>query len=354
MRPGVRAAVALLLAASSAAYGLAAAPVAFAITPTGGCWTYVADPLDPDLAADPVADVSTGLEPWTVEDGQVLLGTTGATAVGGTRSVIIGISSGPVVSALPSVGTASFVVSVDGVPLDAPLTTTFTADAGQPVRDVVARGDIPLAAAGEHTVRLDSVYFDNPTDSTRVACNGQSVGDPGGTNPATEPLPTDLTGSYVAVAGSTAAITKITGQQVTDAARAGDTVHVHATGLSSSVPGTAQLCAGDTCVDPTTDVWIDQDGTTDVALVVPDTLDAGDVTARISDGTTAVEAPFTVLATPGALRVREARGRQDDRDPHRHVVGSGQEGRRRRLHGRRHDLVDHERPEGERRRRRLG
>lgn len=152
MRIAVRTAAALLLVGATAGLGVVSvgATNAVAASPDGGCWTYLYDPLDPTLDSPPLSDVSTGIEPWTVEDGQVLMGTSGATTAGGTREVVVGLSSGPVVSSLPATGTASMVVSVDGVPLDAPLTTEYAAEAGQPVRDVVVRGSVPVGGAGEH------------------------------------------------------------------------------------------------------------------------------------------------------------------------------------------------------------
>ena len=206
MLTAVRTAAALLLVGATAGLGVVSVGTsgAVAAAPDGGCWTYVHDPLDPDLGAAPGADVSTALEPWTVEDGQVLLGSSGATTTGGTREVVLGISSGPVLSSLPAAGTASVLLSVDGVPLETPLTTEYAAEAGQPVRDVVVRGSLPVGDAGAHEVRLDAVYFDVPAEGHRTVCNGQAVGEPGGTNPATEPLPTTVTSPFTAVAASTA------------------------------------------------------------------------------------------------------------------------------------------------------
>src|SRR6478735_5094952 len=98
-RKRLRAALALLLAGSAAAYGvgLVGQPAAAAaVTPSGGCWSYV--PSDVALDAPPATDVSTSLEPWTTDPatGGVLLETGGATAVGGTRAVRTTIVGGPV------------------------------------------------------------------------------------------------------------------------------------------------------------------------------------------------------------------------------------------------------------------
>ncbi|MGB0102347.1 MAG: hypothetical protein WBP61_18865 [Nocardioides sp.] len=299
MRSVARAAAALLLVGVTAALGVVAVgvPSAVAVVPNGGCWTYVPDPLDPALGAPPASDISTALEPWSVEDGQIVMGTSGATTTGGTREVVVGLSSGPVVSAAAASGTASFVLSVDGTPLAAPLTTTYAAEAGQPVRDVVVRGSLPVGAVGNHVVRLDSVYFDDPAQDLRVACNGQTQGAPGGPNPAADPVPTDVTAPYSAVAASRAGITGVTGQRVTTAARAGDVVTVAVAGFPSSAPAQARLCSGDDCTDESR-LWAGQSGTGQTVLTVTEDLAAGAGSIQVSDGVTTATHELTVLGPP--------------------------------------------------------
>lgn len=293
-----RTVAALLLVGATSGVGvvLVGTPGAAAAVPTGGCWTYVPDPY---------ADVSTGLEPWTVEDGQILMGTTGATTAGGTRELVVGLSSGPVVSALPATGTASFVISVDGTPLAEPLTTTYTAAAGEPVRDVVVRGTLPVGAAGNHLVRLDSVTFDNPAAGQQVTCNGQTLGEPGGTNPATVPVPTDVTSAYDVVGSSAAEIARVIGQRVTTAARSGNEVVVAVSGFPSSAAAQARLCDADACADDVR-LWVDQDGTGQAELLVPDELAAGDATVEVTDGTTTSSADLTLLGEPALAAAEEA------------------------------------------------
>ncbi|WP_243057085.1 hypothetical protein [Nocardioides sp. SR21] len=292
-----RTAAALLLVGVTAGAGvvIAAQPGAAAAAPTGGCWTYVPEPY---------ADVSTGLEPWTVEDGQILMGTTGATTTGGTREVVIGLSSGPVVSDLPAVGTASFLIEVDGAPVETPLTTEYAAEAGEPVRDVVVRGEIPVGAAGDHVVRLASVTFDVPAEGVAVTCNGQTEGVPGGANPATEPLPTDVTAPFTVVGGSAAEVTRVVGQKVTTAARAGNEVVVDVTGFPSSAPSVARLCDEDACGRDVR-VWIGQDGTGRAELSVPDDLAAGDGRVEVTDGATSASAEITLLGEPALAAAEE-------------------------------------------------
>lgn len=291
-----RTAAALLLVGVTSGVGVVAtgAPAA-AIVPDGGCWTYVAEPY---------SDVSTGLEPWTVEDGQFLIGSTGATVPGGTREVIIGLSSGPVLSDLPAAGTATAVIAVDGTPVETPLTTEYVAAAGQPVRDVVLRGEIPVGAAGDHVVRLDSLSFDVPADGTTVVCNGQTLGEPGGTNPASTPLPTDVTTTFSVAGSAGAEVMRVAGQRVATAARAGNEVVVTVSGFPSSAPAQARLCAAGDC---TADVrlWIGQDGTGSAELLVTDDLATGDASVEVTDGTTTATAGLTVLGPPALAAAEE-------------------------------------------------
>lgn len=285
-----RTAAALLLVGVTAGAGvvLVGQTGAAAAAPTGGCWTYVPEPY---------AEVSTELEPWTVEDGQVLMGTTGATTPGGTREVVIGLSSGPVVSDLPAVGTASFLIDVDGTPVETPLTVEYAAEAGQPVRDVVVRGEVPVGAAGDHVVRLASITFDVPAEGVAVTCNGQTEGVPGGANPATEPLPTDVTAPFTVVGSSGAEVARVVGQQVTTAARAGNEVVVDASGFPSSAAAVARLCDEATCGRDVR-IWIGQDGTGRAELLVPDDLAAGTGTVEVTDGATSASADLTLLGEP--------------------------------------------------------
>src|SRR5690349_21500017 len=157
MRSGARALAALLIVGAAASSGLTAVDSAAAATaPSGGCWSYA--PSGPGLAAPPTSDVSTELDPWTtVPDGGVRLESAGATATGGNRTVTATISSGPEISPTDDVsGTASFLLSLDGAPLAAPVAVPFEAEAGEPVEDLVAKVVLPVGAAGAHQLRLDA------------------------------------------------------------------------------------------------------------------------------------------------------------------------------------------------------
>ncbi|KQW53692.1 hypothetical protein ASC77_05345 [Nocardioides sp. Root1257] len=310
MRSGGRVLAALLVVGSAASYGLVAAGTASAVVaPTGGCWAYA--PSAADLDAPPASNVSTTLQPWTtVPDGGYALTTAGATKVGGSRTVAMTIASGPVISAIDDVtGTASFLLSVDGTPLSDPVEVAFTADAGDPVEDLVADVDVPIAAAGAHQVRLDAAYFDVPAESLRVACNGQGSGAVGGPNPATNPFPTDLTASFTAVASATAIVTGVADQDVLDAGRPSDVVSVDLAGLASSAPTTLQLCSTAGVCAVVGDLVTGPDGSATTTFMVPSSAPVGTGTLRVGDGTTQVDVGFTVL---GAQTVAAAEALETD------------------------------------------
>lgn len=303
-----RAAAAFLLVLATCLVGVlgTSAPAHSVVAePDGGCWIYV--PSAPALDSDPASDVSTGLEPWTTEDGKVLLGSRGDTAAGGSREVILWLTSGPIVSAAAATGTASFLLSVDGTPLAAPLTASFSAAAGTPVRNLLVRGTIPVPAAGNHTIRLDAAYFDIPATTRRVACNGQTSGTQGGPNPATHPLPTDVETPFVSAAGASATIADVDGQDVTTSARAGDVVHYGVAGLGSTRQLAVSFCDEDgTCLDPVEGPWTARDGTANGEVVVPEGAEAGAGTLRISDGTDEPTVPLAVLGAPAVSGDEEA------------------------------------------------
>ena len=299
MRSGARALAALLVVGAAASSGLVAVDPAAAVSaPSGGCWSYT--PSAAALDAPPVSDISTQLDPWTtVADGGFLLTSSGATATGGTRSATATITSGPVISATDDVtGTASVLLSVDEVPLAAPVQVAFSAKAGTPVTDLVAKADdIPLTSAGAHRIRLDAVYFDVPAESLRVACNGQQTGSlsPGGPNPATAPKPTDVTTDFTVAASSAVTITSVADQAVLDTARPGDVVTVNLAGLASSAPATLQLCsAAGTCL-AVGSVTTAADGSATTSFMVPGPAPVGAGSLRVEDGKTTITTGLAVL-----------------------------------------------------------
>lgn len=291
----VRAALALLLAGSAAAYGVALAgppAVAATVTPQGGCWAYVAS--GPALDAPPASHLSTSLEDWTTDPaGGLTLETGGATATGGSRTVTTTVVSGPVIGPLDATGTASFLFSVDGTPLAAPVEVGFDVDGGQPVENLAASVTIPAGTAGAHQVRLDGIYFDAP--GRRLACNGQETGDPAGVNPATAPQPTDVVASWTTVAGASLAITGIAEQAVLTSGRAGDAVSVRVAGLASSTTAVISVCGtGGSCATAAGIVTA-PDGSATTTFVVPGDAPVGAGAVRVDDGTTRASVPFGVL-----------------------------------------------------------
>lgn len=293
MRSVVRALAAMSVVAAAASYGVVVVdPAAAVASPAGGCWTHV-----PAVGSDPGSDISTSLEPWTtVPDGGFSLETGGATVVGGTRTATATIGSGPVISETDDVtGLASFFFSVDDELLDDPVEVEFEAEAGEPVEELVAEAELPIAAAGSHRVRLESVDFDVPAESFRVTCNGQDAGAPGGINPLTTPEPTDLLADFTAVATSSAKITAIADQAVLNTARPGDTVTVDLAGLASSTSTSLELCGAGGACSTAGSVKTEPDGTATAAFTVSGVAPAGAGTLRARDGVTEVSTPLAVL-----------------------------------------------------------
>jgi hypothetical protein len=293
MRSVVRALAAMSVVAAAASYGVVVVgPAAAVASPAGGCWTH-----EPASGSDPGSDISTALEPWTtVPDGGFSLETGGATVVGGARTATATIASGPVISETDDVtGVASFYFSVDGEPLDEPVEVEFETEAGDPVEELLAEAELPIAAAGTYRVRLESVDFDVPAESFRVTCNGQDAGAPGGINPVTTPEPTDLLADFTAVATSSAAITAIADQAVLNTARPGDTVTVELAGLASSTSTSVKLCGEGGACAAAGNVETEPDGTATATVTVPGGAPVGAGLLRASDGVTEVSTPLAVL-----------------------------------------------------------
>lgn len=319
---------AVALVVASAVIGAPSASAApTAQVPLGGCWRYIA--ASGDLAAQPSTDLSTSLEPWSSggsTTAAITLGTTGATASAKQRSISVEIDNGPVVSAADATGVkASFVVSVDGQELASPIVTTFDAGANQAV-DVAATGNFANAGAGTHSVQLDAVYFDVPAQTTpaadayRIACNGQTEGEPTasgtpGVNPATTPEPTGVTATYDSVAAPAVTVTRVRGQRVLDSARAGDVVTIAATGFASAADLAIEFCRSTTCT-PAVGTWTSgDDGSGAFAVTVPDGVEAGRGRIRVSDGDTTTDpgdhvsatTPMRVLGTPAITTTEKVR-----------------------------------------------
>ncbi|NPC97673.1 hypothetical protein [Nocardioides sp. zg-DK7169] len=328
---GLVASMALVGAGSSGAADIAApAAAAEPAALVGGCWTYTPRPLsDPaapsgtplegeplDLADPPLLDLSTALEAWSLPapdpEAEPLvhtLSTAGDTAVGGTRTFTLDLAGGPVLSDVPTSGTATFHFAVDGADVT-PVQVPFEIGAGEALPQTLVEGSFEIAEPGAHQVALRGAFFDMPLIARRVACNGQVEGVPGGTNPATVPLDTNLVTDFAALAAPAAAVAGIEGQRVLDAARSGDTVRVAVTGLASSADATLALCdAAALCLPPAT-FRTEADGSGLGQVRVPREIAAGDWTVRVSDAVRAVDLPLAVLPAP-AITLAEDRGEKE-------------------------------------------
>lgn len=261
--------------------GLGVAP-AHAVTvvdkPTGGCWSYVpdrssTDPTDVAEVLGPLplkSDISTDLEPWSGDPASVArlsLETEGDPMLSGNRPFTLRLDNGPKLSSLPASGTAYALFSMIGpegtvlppVQFSAPFSTLLT---GGSVESLELAGRLPVTMAGDHVVRLDSLFFDVPgilgSPGTMTVCNSQLEGFPSvgdgvtpGTNPLTAPVATELSAGFVGAPARVVAIDDVVGQARTTGARAGDQIKVRVEGLPADAPFTLELCSSGeapTCV----------------------------------------------------------------------------------------------------------
>ena len=145
-----------------------------------------------------------------------------------------------------------------------------------------------------------------PLLARRVACNAQTEGFPGGANPATAPLDTNLVSDFATVAAPAAIIAGIEGQQGLGAARAGDTVRVAVTGLASSVEANLALCDADEVCLPGAAFLTEPDGSGLGEIRVPQEAVAGEWTVRVSDAARSLDLPLTLLGAPALTLTEEA------------------------------------------------
>ncbi|MQW76781.1 hypothetical protein GHK92_12935 [Nocardioides sp. dk4132] len=317
----------LIGAGSSGALGAGIAPTdgLDPLVLAGGCWTYTPDPLtDPaqpagpavdgeplDLTDEPLFDISTALEPWSslppdpaAPPVAPLLTTAGDTAVGGTRTFALDLAGGPALGEVPTVVRAVFHFSVDGQDI-APVEVSF--GPGEELEELPpVEGSFVIEEPGAHQIALRGVFFDMPLLARRVACNAQTEGIPGGANPATAPLDTNLASDFAAVAEPAAIIAGIEGQRGLGAARAGDTVRVAVIGLASSTEAQVALCdAAALCLPPAT-FLTEPDGSGLGEIRVPSEVEAGEWTLRVSDAARWLDLPLTLLGTPALTLTEEA------------------------------------------------
>lgn len=329
---GIRSISAMAVVVASAVPGLvgaahAAAPAA-PVVPIGGCWWY-APAVGSEIGdASGGTPISTALVDWATTP-SYLLATSGDTALNGVRDAQLSLTEGPALPAGFDVaaereGTAAVfydVVTPDGTraPIEAPVLAELTvpqgaAAIGEVVVDSAERdanpdldGLIDLAATGTYSLEVRQVVFsvvDAADAETRAVCNGQELGDPAGENPATTPLPTDLVTGFDVVAAASGGIVSVTGQNVTTAARAGDSVELFALGFPSAGEVQMELCgttADAECAVMGTEAVVAEDGTLAVTERLPEGVAVGDRSLRLSTEAGAapvVEVGLQILGTP--------------------------------------------------------
>ncbi len=323
---GLVASMALVGAGAPGAAGLgaAAADEPAAVVLAGGCWTYTpdlsSDPAEPsgpavevgplDLTDVPMLDISTSLEPWSLppSDPAVppvapVLTTAGDTAVGGTRTFTLDLAGGPDLGDVPTPVTGVFHFSVNGEDID-PIKVPF--GLGHEDEELpLVEGSFPIEKTGPHSVVLRGVFFDMPLLPRRVACNGQTDGVPGGVNPATTPLDTNLASGFDAVAAPKAYVAGIEGQSGLAAARSGDTVRVYVTGLASGAEASLALCDAAALCLPKATFLTEPDGSGLGEVRVPRDVATGPGTLRVTQGLHSLDLPLTLLGAPALTLTEE-------------------------------------------------
>jgi hypothetical protein len=274
---------------------------ASAITPSGGCWVY--SPSNPSDMEDtvPGSSTSTSLAQWAdplaapAGPADYNIATSGSTIVGGTADISLTFNKGPKNGGPPASGTAYYYFSVNGVNLP-PVSKAFTVAGAATIPGDTINTSYTIASAGAQNIVFRKVYFDIPSFLTRVACNGQSSGVGGGTNPATAPLDTNVTASFTAT-GPTATISAISNQVVTDTARAGDVISFNVSTFANGT-GAASLCdiSGGNCGSSTS---VAISGGAGSGTLTVDAADAtGSRTLKVTSGSDTALVPITILGTP--------------------------------------------------------
>ncbi|WP_235735431.1 hypothetical protein [Nocardioides alcanivorans] len=301
-----------------------AAPVAL----EGGCWSYVpAAGTDLDDATGGI-DAADPQIPWGSEN-LLDLTTSGATSVGGQRTFALAMT---LPTGLEEADSATYwfdLVGADQVRTELPpVSVDLTAeDATESLPEVSVEGAVELAAPGGTTLVLRNVVFTVADLDQRVVCNGQTnpeASDVGGSNPATDPLDTNVTAAFDVAPAPSVAIDSVQGQDVRYAARAGDAVSISWSGLASDGAVSAAVCDAATC-EPVSTPTSSADGAGQATLPVIASVVPGGGTVAVKDelGNEAV-APLRLLGAPTlslrdnakATRLRFAGA---DWDPTRHV-----------------------------------
>ncbi|MBA2953602.1 hypothetical protein GON03_04695 [Nocardioides sp. MAH-18] len=282
---------------------VAVAGPASATTPTGGCWVYT--PTTPANIEDtlPASQTSSTLAPWANPGpADYVLTSSGSAAVGGTRNFSLTFNEGPTNGGPPASGVVYYYFSVNGTNLPA-ISKPFSAGGSAPIPGDTITGSYAIASAGTQTIKLRKVYYDIPTFSTRVACNGQSTGikvaPSGGVNPATTPLDTNISTSFTAT-GPTATISSVTNQVVNGYARKGDTINFNVSNFTSGGTAAVELCntAGSSCDATPGSVTVAGDGTGSGSLTVISNPGTGDRALKVTLGGDVSLTPIKVLAAP--------------------------------------------------------
>ncbi|WP_436529383.1 WxL domain-containing protein [Actinoplanes sp. HUAS TT8] len=245
-------------------------------------------------------DTGTGSSPSTWADTFTLTQSPAKPAPGAKVTVSLtaaaGTTNGPVpldAGSVPVIATVGISGSQTGtVTLNQPTYPAAATAAYAKLGGFTATGSFTAGSAGDLTLTVKQVKFANTTASTYCSAEGDRDHKAG-------PVDTTIV-QAVSVVDSGIAVTGISGQTVTDSARAGNTISWKVSGLAAGATLTAQLkdgSAGGTGEGAGT-------GTTDATgagtgtLAVPAGATTGKRTLVVSDGADTLSVPITILGTP--------------------------------------------------------
>ncbi|GAA3227991.1 hypothetical protein ACFO1B_21825 [Dactylosporangium siamense] len=246
------------------------------------------------------SDAGTGTSPTTWNDTFGLTQTPATPSPGQTVTVTFTATTGPNNGPVPlNAGDVPVIIKLalggsqsGTVTLNMATYPTAPAAAGAPLGSITATGTYVAGTAGAASLTVTQAVFNNATAKTY--CSG-----PGDRDHKAAPASSTIVENYSVFGGGTS-ITSVTGQAVTSAARAGNTINFAVTGLNASATLSASLknAGGGGTAEGSGAGTTDATGAGTGTLVVPAGATTGARTLSVSDGTNTVTTPITILGAP--------------------------------------------------------
>ncbi|GGM05974.1 hypothetical protein ACFFX1_26865 [Dactylosporangium sucinum] len=246
------------------------------------------------------SDAGTGTSPTTWNDTFALTQSPATPAPGQTVTVTFTAAAGPNNGPVPlNAGDVPVAVKLalggsqsGTVTLNMATYPAAAAPASAPLGPITATGTYVAGAAGAGSLTVTQVQFNNSTAKTYCSNAGDR-------DHKAAPEPTTIVENFSVFGGGTT-ITSITGQTVTTAARAGNTVNFSVTGMAPSATLTASLknAGGSGTGEGSGTGTTDATGAGAGTLAVPSGATTGARTLSVSDGTNTVTTAITILGAP--------------------------------------------------------